>query len=251
MLSSFDPTWIVILAVFLLAGIVKGVVGMGLPTVAMGLLAMTMPAPEAAAILLIPSFVTNVWQLLAGPSFLGLCRRLWTMMIGIAVGTVGGTGLIVGAHSTAALTALGVVLALYAAFGLLSRKFAVDPIHEPWLSPLVGMTTGLVTGATGVFVIPAVPYLQALQLEREELIQALGLSFTVSTMALAGGLFREGVFEASRSLLELSLLALAPALLGMFAGQHLRERMSVETFRRVFFIGLLLLGLYLTFEGLA
>jgi uncharacterized membrane protein YfcA len=242
--------WIAILAVFLLAGTVKGVVGMGLPTVAMGLLATAMPPPDAAAILLVPSFVTNVWQLLAGPSFLGLCKRLSTMMIGIVIGTVSGAGLIAGAHSTAALAALGVALTLYATLGLLSKKFKVRPTQEAWLSPLVGMVTGLITGATGVFVIPAVPYLQALQLEKNDLIQALGLSFTVSTVALAGGLLQQGVFEASGSLLSLSLLALVPALLGMFAGQHLREQMSVETFRRVFFIGLLLLGLYLTFEGL-
>ncbi|HEV7876828.1 sulfite exporter TauE/SafE family protein [Bradyrhizobium sp.] len=251
MLNSFDVTWIVILGVFLLAGIVKGVVGMGLPTVAMGLLAITMPPPDAAAILLVPSFATNVWQLLAGPSFFGLCKRLWTMMVGIVIGTVSGAGLIAGAHSTGALAALGVALTLYAALGLRSKKFVVRPTHEPWLSPLIGVVTGLITGATGVFVIPAVPYLQALQLERNDLIQALGLSFTVSTVALAGGLFGQGVFEASTSLLGLSLLALVPALLGMFAGQHLRERMSVETFRRVFFIGLLLLGLYLTFKGLS
>jgi uncharacterized membrane protein YfcA len=242
--------WIAILAVFLLAGTVKGVVGMGLPTVAMGLLATAMPPPDAAAILLVPSFVTNVWQLLAGPSFLGLCKRLSTMMIGIVIGTVSGAGLIAGAHSAAALAALGVALVLYATLGLLSKKFEVRPTREPWLSPLVGIVTGLITGATGVFVIPAVPYLQALQLEKNDLIQALGLSFTVSTVALAGGLLQQGVFEASASLLGVSLLALVPALLGMFAGQHLRERMSVETFRRVFFIGLLLLGLYLTFEGL-
>ncbi|WP_375414847.1 sulfite exporter TauE/SafE family protein [uncultured Bradyrhizobium sp.] len=241
---------IVILAVFLLAGAVKGVVGMGLPTVAMGLLATTMPPADAAAILLIPSFATNVWQLLAGPSFFGLCKRLSTMMIGIFIGTVSGAGLIAGAHSTAALAALGVALVLYAALGLLSKRFEVRPAQEPWLSPLVGVVTGLITGATGVFVIPAVPYLQALQLEKNDLIQALGLSFTISTMALAAGLLLQGVFEASTSLLGLSLLALVPALLGMFAGQHLRERMSVETFRRVFLIGLLLLGLYLTFEGL-
>src|SRR5436305_14225626 len=98
--------WIAILAVFLLAGTVKGVVGMGLPTVAMGLLATAMPPPDAAAILLVPSFVTNVWQLLAGPSFLSLCKRLSTMMIGIVIGTVSGAGLIAGAHSGAALAAL-------------------------------------------------------------------------------------------------------------------------------------------------
>ena len=61
--------WILIGGTFLLAGLVKGVIGMGLPTVAMGLLAVVLPPAEAAALLVVPSLVTNVWQLLAGPSF--------------------------------------------------------------------------------------------------------------------------------------------------------------------------------------
>jgi hypothetical protein len=56
----------------------------------------------------------------------------------------------------------------------------------------VGAITGLTTAATGVFVIPAVPYLQAIGFEKEELVQALGLSFTVSTMALAFNVAFEG-----------------------------------------------------------
>lgn len=246
MLTGTVFAWI--MAVFLLAGLVKGVVGMGLPTIAMGLLAVAMRPAEAAAILLIPSFVTNVWQLLAGPSFRGLLGRLWTMMAAIAIGTIAGAGLLTSSHSTLAQTALGTALVFYAALGLLAVRFGVKPEHESWLSPIVGLATGLVTGATGVFVIPAVPYLQALKLERDDLIQALGLSFTVSTIALAGGLLREGAFT-STSQLGISLLTLIPALIGMFLGQRLRERMSVETFRRVFFAGLLLLGLYLAFEN--
>ncbi|RVA24109.1 sulfite exporter TauE/SafE family protein, partial [Mesorhizobium sp. M7A.F.Ca.US.001.01.1.1] len=74
MLSAGILAWIG--AVFLAAGFVKGVVGMGLPTVAMGLLAVTMPPAQAAALLLIPSLVTNLWQLLTGPSFRRLCKRL-------------------------------------------------------------------------------------------------------------------------------------------------------------------------------
>lgn len=46
-----------------------------------------------------------------------------------------------------------------------------------------------------------------------------------------------------------SVLALAPALAGMFAGQALRQAMSVETFRTVFFAGLLMLGGYLVLEA--
>ncbi|TIU48800.1 MAG: sulfite exporter TauE/SafE family protein [Mesorhizobium sp.] len=235
--------------VFLAAGLVKGVVGMGLPTVAMGLLAVTMPPAEAAALLLIPSLVTNLWQLFTGPSFRGLWKRLWTMMAGVVVGTVTGAGLLTGAHTTMASAGLGIALMLYALVGLAKAGFTTPARHEAWISPLVGVATGLVTGATGVFVIPAVPYLQSLRLGREDLIQALGLSFTVSTLALGFGLFRTGAFVSPTAQLTGSVLALAPALAGMVVGQALRQRMSVETFRAVFFAGLLALGVYLALEA--
>ncbi len=48
---------------------------------------------------------------------------------------------------------------------------------------MTGTVTGLIASVTGVFVIPSVPYLQAIGLEKEELLQALGLSFTISTLA--------------------------------------------------------------------
>ncbi|TGQ85707.1 sulfite exporter TauE/SafE family protein [Mesorhizobium sp. M8A.F.Ca.ET.208.01.1.1] len=235
--------------VFLAAGLVKGVVGMGLPTVAMGLLAAAMPPAEAAALLLIPSLVTNLWQLFTGPSFGGLCKRLWTMMAGVVVGTVTGAGLLTGAHTTMASAGVGIALMLYALVGLAKAGFTTPARHEAWISPLVGVATGLVTGATGVFVIPAVPYLQSLRLGREDLIQALGLSFTVSTLALGFGLFRAGALASPTAQLAGSVLALAPALAGMVVGQALRQRMSVETFRTVFFAGLLALGVYLALEA--
>ena len=68
---------------FLIAGFVKGVIGLGLPTVAIGLLGLVMPPAEAAALLVVPSLVTNVWQLAAGPSLMTLLRRLWPMLLGI------------------------------------------------------------------------------------------------------------------------------------------------------------------------
>ena len=57
--------------------------------------------------------------------------------------------------------------------------------------------TGIITAATGVFVIPAVPYLQAIGLEKDQLVQALGLSFTVSTLALAANIARAGALNVS------------------------------------------------------
>jgi uncharacterized membrane protein YfcA len=167
--------WILLGGTFLLAGFVKGVIGMGLPTVAMGLLAIALPPAEAAALLVVPSLVTNVWQLLAGPRFGALARRLWPMMVGVLAGTVAGAGVLAGDHAGIAGIGLGVALVVYAIVGLAGFKMTVAARQENWLGPTVGVTTGLVTGATGVFVIPAVPYLQAIGLERDELIQALGL----------------------------------------------------------------------------
>lgn len=241
--------WLLAGFTFLLAGFVKGVIGMGLLTVAMGLLAIVLPPAEAAAILVVPSLVTNVWQLLAGPSFGALARRLWGMMVGVVAGTIAGAGILAGDTAGIASIGLGVALAAYAIVGLAGIRLAVARRHEGGLGPLVGAATGLVTGATGVFVIPAVPYLQAIGLEKDDLIQALGLSFTVSTIALAVGLLRVDAWSTGS--IWMSLLALAPALAGMQLGQVLRLRIAATTFRRVFFAGLLLLGLYLALHGIA
>ena len=76
-----------IAATFLLAGTVKGVIGLGLPIVGIGLLSLVMTPAEASALLLVPSLVTNLWQLLTGPAFAALVRRLWGMMGGVVLGT--------------------------------------------------------------------------------------------------------------------------------------------------------------------
>ncbi|MBP2228655.1 putative membrane protein YfcA [Azospirillum agricola] len=233
---------------FLLAGGVKGMIGLGLPTVAMGLLGLVMPPAEAASLLIVPSFVTNVWQLASGPGFGPLLERLWPMMAGVCLGTWVGAGFLASDASGVATMALGIALVLYAILGLSSARLRVPAGSERWMGPLVGLATGLVTAATGVFVIPAVPYLQALALEREELVQALGLSFTVSTVALAAGLAQHGVFAGA--LVGMSLLALLPSLAGMLLGQWLRLRVRQDTFRRCFFLGLLALGAHLALRPL-
>jgi uncharacterized membrane protein YfcA len=232
-----------LLATFLGAGIVKGVTGMGLPTVAMGLLGNVMPPVEAAAILIVPSLVTNAWQMLAGPGKRRLMRRLWTMMLCIVIGTVLGTRLLVVVDPVWSGRALGIALIAYAAYALFSPTLSIPQRAESWLSPAVGMLTGIVTGATGVFVIPAVPYLQSMGLQKDELVQALGLSFTVSTLALAGGLLANGAFRSDQ--LGLSLLAVVPALAGMWLGSLVRQKIGPQTFRRCFLLFLVVLGLEL------
>jgi uncharacterized membrane protein YfcA len=134
-------------------------------------------------------------------------------MLGIAAGTLVATSLLTHDRAGWAVFGLGCALMLYAASGLLGLQWSIPARMERRLSPVIGAVTGLVAGGTGVFVMPAVPYLQALGLTKEELIQALGLSFTVSTLALAIGLAWGGSFQLAN--IGASFLAVAPALLGM------------------------------------
>lgn len=237
-----DTRLLVIAAVFALAGVIKGVIGLGLPTVSMGLLAIVMTPLQAAAILVLPSFLTNVWQTVAGPGLGPIVRRLWPMLLCVCLGTWMGAGLMTGSYSRYSGIVLGASLAIYACTGF-STRFSTAKIHERWLGPVVGVITGLITAATGVFVIPAVPYLQAIDFEKEEFVQALGLSFTISTLALAVNLARAGALNIRMA--APTVVALFMACVGMWIGQVLRLRLSPELFRRCFFIGLFMLGLYL------
>lgn len=248
MANLLSPNVFIIAVTFFVAGMVKGVTGMGLPTLSMGVLGALMSPVIAASLLIIPSFITNVWQLLSGPNFHDLIKRLWMMMLCIVIGTLAGTWLLMSANTLWTTTALGAALVVYAAHGLYARPLSVPASVERRLSPVIGLVTGAVSGSTGVFVIPAVPYLQALGLSKDDLIQALGLSFTVSTIALAAGLAAGGKFHLGN--IALSTLAIFPALLGMKAGAMIRSRISVATFRRWFLIFLGVLGVELLSRAL-
>jgi uncharacterized protein len=237
---------------FVLAGFVKGVIGLGLPTVGMGLLAIVMTPAQAAALLVAPSFITNVWQAVGARS-LPLLRRTWPMLLGSCAGMWGlgflaGPSLLSADNGMRASIGLGIVLALYGALGLTAVRFVVPTRHEPWLSPAIGVMTGVVTGATGVYMIPSAPYLQAIGLEKDDLVLAMGISFTVSTLALAAVLVADGALPTAVA--GASLLALVPAAIGMALGQWLRMRVSPGAFRIAFFAGSLVLGAHLVLRAL-
>ena len=229
-------------AIFFVAGAVKGVVGLGLPTVAVGLLALIMTPAQAAALVIIPSLVTNLWQLF-GPGFATQMRRLATLLVGIGVGTWAGAGSLAADHSGRAPAALGIMLIAFALLNLSPLRLSVPTRAEPWLSPLMGIATGFISAATGIYAIPFVPYMHALGLDRDALVQALGIGFTGATLALGADLVRVGALEGSLAMM--SIVALVPALIGMGLGQWLRGRIREDAFRVCFLLALLALGAHL------
>lgn len=240
--------FMVVSFVFFVAGGIKGVLGMGLPTVAMGLLGLLMPVAEGAALLFLPSLITNLWQMSRGGHLRALAWRLWPMMAGVCAGMWLGRGWM-SAPAGNAMLWLGLCLVAYALAGLAGLHLPQPRArHEAAASGVVGCLTGLLTAATGVFVLPAVPYLQALGLKKDEMAQALGLSFTVSTLALAVTLTSSRHLNADSA--TQSLLMLLPAVVGMWLGQALRDELSQESFRTWLMGGLLALGVWLVWQGL-
>ena len=241
-------TLAIVAAAFLLAGMVKGVVGMGLPTVALPVLTIALGLKEAIALIVVPALITNVWQGLVGGAFVVLLKRLWTLLAPVCIGAWFGVGILAGADATLFSGLLGLLLCTYAAVSLATPQIPAPGRREWWLSPTVGGITGIVTGLTGTFVVPGVLYLQALGLSRDLLVQAMGISFTVATLALALGLRSHGLLPAELGLL--SAAGVVPALLGMLAGQQLRRRLSEARFRTIFFSALLLMGCYLAIRAI-
>ena len=243
-----DPLLLLIAAAFLLAGFIKGVLGLGLPTVSMGLLAVTMPPGQALAIVIVPAIVTNIWQTFVGPYLRDIIARLWPLMAGTVIGIWLNAGLLTGPYAPYGTVVLGFLLVIYAVVGLSRFSFKVASKDEKWIGGIVGVTTGLISAATGVQVIPSMPFMQAIGMEKDELVQALGVFFTVATVALAFNLTASGLLTAATALP--GAIAMVASFTGMFIGQAVRTRMQPDVFRRWFLIAMILLGLYLAGNAL-
>ncbi len=236
-----------IAVVFLLAGLVKGMIGLGLPAVSMGLLTMMISPFQAASLLIVPSMVTNIWQLFAEGQVLRVLQRFWSLLLGIIIGSIWSIFPRLGQTDFNSEALLGGMLLLYGLYGLAAKQIPNLSRYAAVLSPLMGYLGGALTVATGVVVIPVVPYLQSLHLQRDDLVQSLGMAFTVSTACLAIFLQQNPVDHLSIDYVW-SVMALVPALLGMWLGTRIRYRIAEQKFRKVFFLGLMMLGGYMLFS---
>ena len=241
---TWSPDLLILVTLtFLLAGTVKGVIGMALPTVSLGILAATLGLKEAIVLMLVPSFVTNVWQGVIGGYFMVLMKRLWGLLVAMALGIWFGAEALTMTDTSILETLLGFTLIAYGIFGLLTPELPTTSRSEGWLSPVVGGATGALAGLTGSTVLPVVPYLQSLGLSRDAFIQAMGICFSAAALGI-------GISLSGRNLLPLDLALLSaigvlPALVGMMIGRVIRIRLSEQRFKQVFFVSVAVLGTYI------
>ena len=243
---TIDPNLILILATFLLAGMVKGVIGLGLPTISLAILTVALDLPGAMALLLVPSFITNLWQAVVGGNSRLVLARTWPFLLMATVTIWFGAQALRHVQLSMLSALLGILLTTYAVANLSGLRFTISRSRANWAGPLLGLVNGLLTGMTGSFVVPGVMYLQALGFTRDELLQAMGMLFTLSTLALA---------LQSNELLSVeqgihSTIALLPAIMGMLLGQRIRSMISESLFSKVFFVSLLAMGVYIIVTAL-
>lgn len=230
-----------VIVVFILAGLVKGVSGMGLPTVSIALLSLFIPPAQAAMLMVMPSLATNLAQCW-GPHGLMLFRKLGWLWGCLAFATIYSPLPDISDGGSHATLFLGVVLVTYSFWGLFKPQLPRLNKSHPVASALVGGSTGIITAATGVFVLPMVPYMQLLGLSKEAFIQGLGIGFTIATMALAARLGLNGSFDLPNGSVAIGLAVLS-AFAGLWLGSMVRDRLNPVQFQKSLYIVLGSLGL--------
>ncbi len=239
----------IVVGTFLLAGGVKGIIGLGLPTISLGVLAAALDLPTAIAVLIVPSIVTNIWQAGVGGHAKVILQRIWPFLLLATAAIWFGSIALTAADPLLLLLLLGLLLVLYASFNLLGFRFTLSLRYEPWVGLAAGFANGVLAGMTGSFVVPGVMYLQAIGLQRDRLVQAMGMLFSLSTIGLAVALGKNDLLTTEHA--ALSTIAVLPAIIGMVIGQRVRKSFSELYFRNVFFTAILALGVLIIIKSLS
>ena len=239
--ASLDPSLLMLAALaFALGGLVKGTVGLGLPTIAIALLATFIGLREAIAITIIPLVATNLVQVIQGGSPLALIKRFGVLNATAAIGLWVGTEILWAVDPRWLQIALGCVLIFNAVLQFSRFALRIRQSREPALSVPVGMVSGLVGGMTGSQGIVIAMYLSALDLTKNQYVQGIGLSFFLTGLVWMVAIAAQGAFTLSS--LTASVLGLVVALIAMAMGRSVRDRLPQERFRQVVFVILGLLG---------
>ena len=230
------------LGAFFIAGIVKGLTGVGLPTITLALTSFVLPLSDTIPLIALPTVITNLSQAMVGGQFKKIVRRQWPLILPMIVTLLLTMWLIGRTTPQWAFFVLASILVIYGGLGLLRIRLRIHADLEKPLAPVIGLISGVVAGLIGVPVVPLMPYMQGLDVKPVELVQSFGVIVSVASLVLTASLLRYGLLDQRH--LIVSAVAIVPAVAGQMVGTQVRQRLSIEQFRQVVFWALLLTGLY-------
>ena len=236
-------TLVFVFTTFFFAAFLKGTAGLGFATTCLGIMAAYLDVRLAIPLVIIPSLLSNALVMIDAGGFLSILRRFKFMFLAAVPGLAFGLWLLGGESTALPRLVLGTAMSLYGGWGLWGGTLRLT--QRPLLDLAVGVATGAVNGLTGSQIMPILPYLMSLNISKDELVQAINTSFTLSSLIMLVGLNKLGL--VSSEILLVSVAGLVPVFLGIFVGGRVRRRLPEATFRRIVFalIGLLGLGLIL------
>ncbi|NQW09217.1 MAG: sulfite exporter TauE/SafE family protein [Alphaproteobacteria bacterium] len=235
---------VVLIAVaFAVGGAVKGVVGLGLPTISAAIMASVIDLPTAVAILIIPLIATNIWQVMQVGAVRALLLRFGVLNAAAAAGLWIGTEILFGVDPTTVQIGLGMLLIINAVVQFSHFAPRVGPVTERrWAVP-VGLASGIIGGATGSQGIVIAVWLSALDLTKDQYVQGVGLSFFLTGLVWFAAIAWNGGITGET--LPLSAVGLGVALVAMALGRRLRGVLPEARFRQGVFLAMALMGLNL------
>lgn len=235
------------LATFFFAAFLKGTAGLGFATTCLGLMASYLDMHVAIPLVIIPSLLSNALVMIDAGGFLRIFRQFWIMYAAALPGLGIGLWILGGGDTSLPRAVLGVSMFLYGLYGLWGGRFSLS--HTPLSSGAVGALTGLVNGLTGSQIMPVLPYLMALDITKDELVQAINTSFTISSLVMLVGLGKLGLVNTQ--IMIISAVGVIPVFAGIWLGGRVRRLLPEETFRRIVQGMIMLLGAGLVFKALA
>jgi uncharacterized protein len=239
-----------LLAVFLVvAGLMKGIIGVGMPIVALPLLSMLIDVRAAVMLLSMPLILSNIPQAIEGGETLACFMRLIPVLLGMMPGILLGVIVLVDGDPATTKVIAGSVIVLVAGLTLVAPRFQ---LRESLKTP-VGVAAGFAGGALGG--VAAMPgplvftYLLAKGLRGKEFTKEASLFLVLSSALLAIFLSSSRIFSWAD--LVISTSALIPVGIGMYLGQRLRDLIPADFFKRAVLVVVLLSGLELIYKTLA
>lgn len=228
---------------FVLGGVVKGTLGIGLPLVAVPLLALSMPATRAIGLMVIPVVASNTWQVWdSGISVEGV-RRFLPLIAALLVTTLVTVPMTLKLSDAGLRGVLALVVLLAVVLTALPLKLQVTPAREAWCSLGVGLLSGVMGGLSSLTGPVIVSYLVSLRLQREVFVGSISVIYLAGALPLYASMAahdRIGVADVG-----LSALALVPMACGLLVGKRLRGRLDETWFRRLLLLFLVCVAISL------
>lgn len=241
-MENLDVITLLAIAGGLLAGgLVKGILGMGLPLVAVPILTLFLPVPVTVSMMSVPIVVANIWQGWQGGMWRMVVGRTWLLLAAIPIGMASGVAMLAWADPRIVIGLLGVLILLFVAMAQYHPETAISRRQERWVAPVMGLCSGFAGGMSSLFGSPIAIYLFLLGLKKDEFVAAIGVTYAYGGVVLMTTLWAFGVLNLELS--AWSLVATPAVFIGMWIGQQLRRRLNADSFRIAVLAVLFLAGL--------